>query len=152
MDMNEISWTFKHFNDLSALELYEILSLRNRVFVVEQHCMYNDTDNKDLQCRHLLGIYDNRIVAYARILAPGISYPEPSIGRAVTDPNHRGRGLGRILMKKALSHIEYLFPGKDIKISAQVYLVDFYTSIGFIAQGEPYPEDDIPHIEMIFKK
>jgi ElaA protein len=150
--MNDIAWTYKSFNELSAVELYEILTLRNRVFVVEQNCPYNDTDGKDQASFHLSGRIANEIVAYARIVPPGIAFEEASIGRVVSDPSYRRSGLGRKLMENAIEKTLDQFNTLTIRIGAQRYLEDFYTSLGFKAEGEGYLEDGIPHVEMLFTK
>ena len=93
--MSQVSWSYKEFDQLTPLELYRIFSLRNKVFVVEQNCVYDDTDGKDLNCFHLSGYINDELVAYARIVPPGISYAEPSIGRIVTSPSVRRKGFGR---------------------------------------------------------
>lgn len=147
--MNRISWSHKEFGKLSPLELYHMLSLRNKVFVVEQKCVYDDTDGKDLQCIHLCGYIGKELAAYARIVPPGVSYAEPSLGRIVTAPSMRRMGIGRELMRKAIEITNDLFGHQDIRISAQSYLTAFYCSFGFRTIGETYLEDDIPHIEML---
>jgi len=147
---------FKHivkaFNDLSAGELYTILKLRNEVFIVEQNCVYLDTDNKDLKCYHLMLLNnDNELIAYARLVPPGLSFDEMSIGRVVTSPKARGTGAGRQLMNIAIENCTDIFGEGSIKIGAQAYLSKFYTSLGFNEVGEIYDEDGIPHIDMIRK-
>jgi len=147
-----IEWKYKKFDELTNIELYEILKLRNTVFVVEQNCVYLDTDDKDLQSYHLLGYKQNQLIAYLRILPPGISYNEASIGRVVIHSNFRKHGNGIELMKTAIVKTLEQFDTDSIKISAQCYLLNFYSNLGFVAVGEAYLEDDIPHIEMIYKK
>ena len=146
-----ILWKCKPFRDLTVYELYAIMRLRNEVFVVEQHCAFQDADNKDQHCYHLCG-WDNDIpAAYVRLVPPGISYAEPSIGRVVTDASYRKGGIGRALMEKAIEHCELLFGQTGIKIGAQLYLKKFYESLGFVQCSEIYLEDNIEHIEMIFE-
>jgi len=147
-----IKWQYKKFDELTNVELYEILKIRNTVFVVEQNCVYLDTDDKDLQSWHLSGYYQNQLVAYLRILPPGLSYKEARIGRVVTHPNFRKNSFGIELMKAGIEKILEQFNKVNIKISAQCYLLNFYSNLGFIAIGETYLEDDIPHIEMIYTK
>jgi len=147
-----IEWQYKKFDELTNIELYEILKLRNTVFVVEQNCVYLDTDDKDLHSWHLSGYYQNQLVAYLRILPPGLSYKEASIGRVVTHPNFRKSGYGIELMKTGIMKSLEQFNTQSIKISAQCYLLNFYSNLGFVALGEDYLEDDIPHIEMIYNK
>lgn len=139
----------KYFTELNTEEIYEILKLRNQVFVVEQKCIYQDCDDKDKRAYHLLGIEDGKIVAYVRILQKGVSYNEISIGRVLTDIDYRGRGLAREIMIKAIYFIKNNLEEKEIKISAQKYLTDFYKSLGFVINSNVYLEDGIPHVEMI---
>ncbi len=147
--MADINWILKKFEELTPYELYAILQLRNEVFVVEQDCVYQDADNKDLLSYHLMGLKENKVVAYTRIIPPGISYTEPSIGRVVTSPKERKTGLGKELMEVSLFKIKDLFGNLPVKIGAQLYLKKFYNSLGFITTGDTYLEDNIPHIEMI---
>lgn len=144
-----IEWKYKHFDELTNTELYSILSLRNKVFVVEQNCIYDDTDDKDLQCWHLSAWQKSNLVAYARVLPAGISFPESSIGRVITNHSHRKNGLGKELMKRAIEKIQTGFNEKKIRIGAQCYLVKFYNQLGFVVDSEEYLEDGIPHVEML---
>lgn len=145
-----MNFVFKFFDQLTLDELYQILQLRSEVFVVEQNCIYQDKDDKDRQGFHLLGFIENQLVACARILPKGISYANYcSIGRVCTKQTHRQFGLGKSLMQNAIQHCHELYPDTKIKISAQSYLLKFYTELGFIVIGEEYMEDDIPHKAMI---
>ena len=150
--MATLTWKYKSFNDLIPQELYSILKLRSEVFVVEQNCVYLDTDDKDQQSFHLCGWDENNLVAYARILPPGLAFEEASIGRVVTDPQHRKSGSGRVLMQHAIEKTLQQFGVTEIKIGAQLYLLSFYTSLGFKISGPEYIEDGIPHIEMTLSK
>ena len=141
----------KHFKDLSTTELYNIIKLRIQVFCVEQNCPYQDADDKDFESWHLM-IYNkaNELVAYSRLLPKGVSYPGyASIGRVVNAQSVPGQGIGILLMQKSIEKTLELFKGEPIKISAQAYLRKFYTSLGFVATGEEYIEDHIPHIGMV---
>ena len=144
----------KPFYELSLDELYEIMKIRQEVFVVEQTCPYLDADGKDQKGFHFYGKNEKgEMVAYTRILPSGISYENyPSIGRVLTTEQARGTGAGKELMEASIQALEQLFGFSDIKISAQCYLEKFYQSFGFESIGEPYPEDDIPHIAMIRPK
>ena len=144
-----IQWVLKKFHDLSVDELYTLLRLRNEVFVVEQNCVFQEADNKDQSCYHLMGWRDDLLAAYTRIVPPGVAYELPAIGRVVTSPQARGGGLGRLLMEQSILETEKLYGKVAIKIGAQLYLKKFYTSLGFIQTSEIYLEDDIEHIEMI---
>ena len=144
-----MTWILKAFNDLTPLELYAILRLRNEVFVVEQNCVYQDADNKDPSCYHLMGFENEKLVAYTRLVPPGISYEEPAIGRVVTSPSSRGTGIGKELMQQSIKEAQRLFGKLPIKIGAQLYLEKFYESLGFKRTSEIYLEDNIEHIEML---
>ena len=150
--MSNIKWLYKPFTALSVVELYKILQLRSEVFVVEQNCVYLDLDGKDQVSWHLCGWMDEDLVAYARILPPGTSYPEASIGRVSSAPHYRKLCAGKELMKEAIKLTLAQFNGAGIKIGAQLYLERFYTSLGFIQSGPGYLEDGIPHIEMAYDK
>jgi len=148
----ELSWIIKKFNELTTTELYALMQLRNEVFVVEQNCVYQDADDKDQASLHFCGWDGSKLVAYTRLIPPGISYPEASIGRVVTSPAHRKTGVGRTLMEKSIELTFITFNCSRIKIGAQVYLTQFYSSLGFTQSSEEYLEDGIPHIEMILNK
>lgn len=148
-----IKFETKRFEELSLHEFYNIMVLRQEVFVVEQDCPYLDADGKDQAAWHLIGKNEpGEIIAYLRILPKGITYEKyPSLGRVVTSSKVRGNGTGKKLMKQALAVLKKLFPDKAVKISAQTYLLKFYQSFDFEAVGEEYLEDGIPHIGMIRK-
>ena len=141
-------WVLKKFNELSPDELYALLRLRAEVFVVEQTCAFQDLDNKDQPSYHLLGYWQDELVAYTRLVPPGISYPAASIGRVVTAPAHRKKGMGKKLMQVSIETAERIFDTRTLVIGAQCYLLDFYGSFGFVPSGEVYLEDGIEHIEM----
>jgi ElaA protein len=144
-----IQWKCKSFNELTNEELYKILQLRNEVFIVEQNCPYQDCDNKDLKSFHLTAWEGDSIVAYSRILPPGISYSNAaSIGRVVTSPSARGQRLGKELMSRSLENLYRLFGHVPVTIGAQLYLKKFYESFSFLQQGNIYIEDGIQHITM----
>ena len=145
-----MDWICNPFELLTAEELYTILRIRNLVFIVEQQCIYLDADNKDQVSHHLCGWKDLELIAYARILPPGIAFSEASIGRVLTHPQYRKTGSGKELMKKAIELTLSLFATNTIRIGAQVYLTGFYEDLGFIKSGAIYDEDGIDHIEMIY--
>ena len=144
-----MKWEIKKFKELSVDELYRMLEIRNDVFVVEQECIYQDCDRKDLEAYHLFCIENDKIIATLRILEKGISYDEISIGRVVVDKLYRRKKLGRKAMEMAIDFINNTYGNSPIRISAQVYIKEFYESLGFNAVSDIYLEDDIPHIEMI---
>lgn len=139
----------KRFNELSTEELYQILRLRSEVFVVEQDCVYQDVDNKDQKALHIMGIKDGEVVAYTRVFEPGDYFDNVSIGRVVVSQDQRKYGLGKQIMQASLAAIDQKFPDKPIEISAQSYLLKFYTELGFNPIGEEYLEDGIPHRRML---
>jgi ElaA protein len=143
-------WFLKTFQELQPMELYNILRLRSSIFVIDQQCIFEEIDGKDIdQCYHLFNWADDVIVAYARIFPPHIVYQECCIGRICTSLHHRGKGLGRKLVEEALRQSGILFPEAPIKIAAQYYLLQFYESFGFRAVGERFLEDNIEHIYMV---
>lgn len=142
-------WQCKPFDELNVYDLYAILRLRSEVFVVEQNCVFLDTDNKDQNALHLMGWVDAELAAYVRILPPGMAYDEPSIGRVVSSPKFRGSGIGRKLMEEAIRVTTEIHGNQPIRIGAQLYLKNFYASLGFNPDGNIYLEDGIEHIEMV---
>ena len=143
-------WRCCRFDALTVHELQYIYMARQQVFCVEQRCAYLDVDGRDGAAWHLAAWSDEQgmPLAYARVLAPGVKYIEPAIGRVLTFGAGRGVGLGRELVQRAIAHAVAEFPGQGIRLSAQSHLADFYSSEGFRAVGEVYLEDTIPHIEM----
>lgn len=139
----------KTFEELTNLELYELLSFRTQIFVVEQECAYQEVDNQDQPALHVIGWQNNRVVACARICPPGTVYQEPSIGRVAVLEKERKSGFGRKLFQRALDETLKLYPNQKIKIQAQVYLEEFYKSFGFATISEPYPDVGVMHVDMI---
>lgn len=140
----------KKFNELNTEEIYDILKLRNEVFIVEQECAYQDCDGRDKNAYHLMIIGDGEIASYLRILGKGVSYNEISIGRVIVNPKYRKKGLARKMMLKAIEFIQNELNEDSIRIEAQAYLVKFYESLGFKQVSEVFLEDNIPHVEMLF--
>lgn len=143
------TWTCKHFDELTTKELYTILRLRNEVFVVEQNCVFLDMDNKDFYCHHLMAWQGDQLLGYSRIVPAGISYVESSIGRIVSSRAARGQGIGRELLITSIDTLYKVYGKRDIRIGAQYYLKEFYSSFGFVQKGDIYLEDGIEHIEML---
>ncbi len=141
--------SFKTFSELTTKELYQILQLRSEVFVVEQNCVYQDIDGKDEKAIHIIGVVQNKIVAYTRCFKPDEYFKEASIGRVVVKKNERKLKRGNQIMIHSIKIIEKLFQTKTIIISAQSHLISFYNNLGFYSVGNEYLEDGIPHIEMI---
>ena len=147
-----MNFIIKKFKDLKGEEIYEILKIRNEVFIVEQQCAYLDCDGKDREAYHLFLEDNKRIVSYLRILQKGISYEEISIGRVLVNKSYRRKGIAQEMMIKAIKFIEENLNETEIRIEAQAYLVHFYKGFGFEEVSSMYLEDDIPHIEMLYKK
>ncbi|HLK31227.1 MAG TPA: GNAT family N-acetyltransferase [Puia sp.] len=146
------NWICKKFDELTPNELYACLQLRNEVFVVEQNCVFQDADNKDQESFHLMGWEEKKLIAYTRIVPAGICYEESSIGRVVTSPSARRKGLGRELMQQSIASAKALFGAASaIKIGAQLYLKKFYESLGFVQTSDVYIEDGIEHVEMLLQ-
>ena len=144
----DIEWKLIKFPDFTPYELYDALRLRSEVFVVEQNCVFLDQDSMDEHCYHLLGYKNEKLVAYSRIVPPGIIYKEPSIGRVVTTLLMRKTGVGKELMHRAIKAVYDIYGNSPIKIGAQLYLKSFYESFGFMQASDVYLEDGIKHIYM----
>lgn len=146
-----LHWRGCAFEALSVYELNAIFRARQEVFAIEQQCAYLDADGYDIVSWHLAAwaVGAALPLAYARVVAPGHKYAEPSIGRVITTGAARGRGLGRELMQRAIAHCRAAHPGQGIRINAQARLESFYTGLGFATVGAPYIDDGIPHIEML---
>ena len=144
-------WLFARFDDLLPRDIHDLFQARAAVFVLEQKCPFQDVDGADPACWHLIGRASpgGEVLAYSRLVPPGVKYPEPSIGRVLTTANARGTGAGRELMDEALARAEALWPEQPIRIGAQQYLEHFYGTYGFTRSSEPYDEDGIMHIEML---
>lgn len=143
-------WEARFFSELTGAEMHALLKLRQNVFIVEQKCIYPDIDVYDQHAMHVF-LTDQKqdMVAYARLLDPGVRFHEPSVGRVAVALSERGNGIGRMLMEKTLEQSEYLYPMKSNRISAQMHLKDFYASFGYEQVSDEYDEDGIPHIEML---
>ena len=140
-----MDWYERAFAELTRDELYAILELRERVFVVEQKCAYQDVDGLDPACRHLWAVRGGALVAYLRIVPAGRKYDEVAIGRVIVAQAMRGTGLGKELMRRGLAAAG----GVPVRLSAQAHLEKFYADLGFRPVSDVYDEDGIPHVEML---
>lgn len=149
--MKSIEWKCKSFSQLNTDELFDLVKLRIDIFVVEQNCPYSELDDKDRhnQTRHIIGFSENTIIGCARLLAPGVSYPDTSLGRFAVAESFRRQGIGSTLMQQCFLNILSIWPNHNIRISAQQHLEKFYMSFGFVRTTDMYLEDGIPHIEML---
>ncbi|MEL6263467.1 MAG: GNAT family N-acetyltransferase [Cyanobacteria bacterium J06626_6] len=148
-----INWIWKDFSALTADELYDLLRLRQQIFILEQQCLYLDIDGLDECAWHLLAMNGaGELVGYLRVVAPEKKYAEPSMGRVLIRQDVRGKGLGSRLVDRGIQYVRSQFSIESIRISAQLHLRAFYERFGFQSMGEPYLEDGIPHIEMLLAK
>ena len=136
----------KRFEELTTAELYEILRCRAEVFVVEQNCVYQDLDNEDSRSTHVYIENNGKILAYLRVIDPGVKYPAASIGRVLTMKEARGKGLARPLMEEAIKLAKEKSP--VVEIEAQAYLREFYKSLGFTATSEEFMLEGRLHLSM----
>lgn len=144
-----VEWKVSRFEELTIHELYDILHLRCKIFVVEQDAPYLDMDYKDQKALHLLGYADGKLVAYCRMFKAGDYFEEAaSIGRVIVAQEYRKYGYGHDMMQKAIGQVESVFGETKIRLSAQLYLQKFYESHGFVRTSEVYEEDGLPHIQM----
>jgi len=142
--VTEVRWAT--FEEMPKAALYSALRLRLAVFAVEQHCVYQDLDGRDTEpeTRHAwVEADDGTVLAYLRVLGPPGA---EVIGRVVTAPEARGRGLGALLMRSALERT-----ARPVLIEAQTYLLGWYAAFGFVPRGPEYLEDGIPHTPMVLR-
>ncbi len=162
-------FSIKTFDELTSIDIYHILKARSQVFVVEQNCAYQDMDDVDFDCLHLVAHQNEALVGYCRIIAPefntltsnlsvnhsladnvvSVSGPMPAIGRVLVLAQYRANGLARQIMTEAIKYCRKKYGKQPIIISAQTYLIDFYQSLGFVPEGERYLEDGIEHVKMV---
>jgi ElaA protein len=149
MPMDELDWQYSDFPELTLLELYEIMALRQVVFVVEQKCAFLDADGYDLSAKHLIGRRGGKMVVYARVLPPRVKCSEHYIGRLVVDPSARRFGFGRAAMLEAMRRIVMADGSVPIRLQAQEHLADtLYQPLGFQRTSGVYDEDGIPPVDM----
>ena len=146
----KVKWSLKSFDELSKLELYEVLRLRHEVFVVEQKCYYQDLDYYDMKSYHLIGRIEDTIIAYTRVFPLGSLLDEYiSFGRVLVVETNRKEGIGHLMLKEILRIIESKMGNWPIKIAAQTYLISFYESHGFRVEGGEFMDAGVPHIYMV---
>lgn len=149
--MASINFKCVSFAQLTLNELYQLLALRQEVFIVEQTCLFQDIDGKDQNALHCIGQDEaGNVVACTRLFNENAYYEGYlSIGRVANSSKYRGTGLGKKLMTESIKQTYLAFGKKPIKIGAQKYLEAFYESFGFKSTGEDYMEDGILHTYMI---
>lgn len=152
MAQTGITWQSCALAQLDALSVYRVFQLRQSVFVLEQQCLYADIDEHDEHAIHLLGTDSSKkLIAYLRILAPGIAYNDPSMGRVVVAKTERGKGSGRLLIDQGIQVLRQHYGNMDVRISAQSHLIGLYEDAGFQVIGDSFLEDGIPHQQMLLK-
>jgi len=145
-------FTCNSLKELSAYDALTLFQLRQNVFILEQQCLYPDLDELDFDAWHVQAHNAEQVlVAYLRILAPGVRYEEPAIGRVAVDAAYRRQGFGTALLSESVNLVKRLYPESDIKLSAQTYTLSMYESVGFEAVGAVYLEDEIPHQAMVLR-
>lgn len=147
---DQYDWQLREFNQLTLDELYELLRLRQEIFVVEQECYYQDLDGLDQRSVHMLVLDGDALVGYQRIFAPGVEADESVIGRIIVAASARGQGFGFELVRRGIDHCRTTYPEAGIRISAQAHLQDFYSRNGFYTVSQPKDVDGIPHVDMLW--
>ena len=143
----QIIWKEKKFKELTNTELYKILQLRSKIFVVEQNCVYNDLDNLDFEANHIICFLKKNIIGYSRIIDKKANIV---IGRIIVEKKYRKKGIGEKLVKKSIRTAKRKIGKKSIIISAQKQWDSFYKKLNFKCTGKEYLEDGIPHQEMYY--
>jgi ElaA protein len=137
----KILWEIRTFDEFNLEEFHDLIQLRIEVFVIEQEGAW-----------HITGRDENgQYIACSRVIKGGEVYDQVSFGRVIIKEGFRGLKLGHEVVSRTMDFIKGKFPGEDVKISAQEYLLQFYELHDFVQVGEMYLEDDIPHIPMIYK-
>lgn len=145
-----VNWAWHRFAALSAEALYDILRLRQDVFMLEQSSLYADIDGRDPQASHLTGREGGGgLLAYARMFPATASTATVTMGRFVVAREVRGLGLARAMMDQCLHWLTTHAPASPVRISAQHHLANFYAGYGFCTAGEPYDDAGVRHIDMI---
>lgn len=139
----------KTMEQLSPLDVYQLLKLRQDIFIIEQECIFYDIDNIDQKSEHLLLKDGTKVIGYSRIVPAGEIFTAPSIGRIAVHKDYRRMGLGKKIVQKSLDILAKEKSNKVI-IEAQNYLREFYESLGFVKISDLYPLDGITHIKMSF--
>lgn len=142
----------KSFGELSTDELYQMIRIREEVFVLEQQCIYVDCDGYDPRCDHIIIKDNNEVVATCRIIPAGVKYEQISIGRVVVSDKVRRRGLGTMMVEEGLAYINSKYGDQDVILSAQVAIKEMYEAVGFRVDSDVYLEDGIDHVRMIRPK
>lgn len=143
-----MEWRIKTFSELTLRELYDILRMRSKIFVAEQQCVYIDVDGADLSAWQIFAYDGDRLAASMRVLPRGVAFETLAMGRVAVAQTFRGRGLAREMMERAISFAQKELGESSVTLSAQLYLTEFYRSLGFSEISEPYDDEGIAHVDM----
>jgi len=143
-----LQWHWHVLPDMGPELLYDLLALRETIFVVEQTCIYHELDGLDKIAQHLLVMHDEDVVACLRLLPPVDKEHRVRIGRVAVSKKWRKQGIARVMIKQAVAKARQDFPQIGVFLDAQTYLQDFYLSLGFRTCGNEFLEDGIPHVPM----
>ena len=145
---SDLQFCWYQLEEMGPMLLYDMLALRQGIFVVEQSCVYQDLDGLDKSAQHLIVKQDGKIVAGLRLLTPDGQHESLRIGRVAVSADSRSMGIAGAMMREAIEKAQRDFSSRTICLNAQTYLQKFYESLGFRISGEPFLEDGIPHIHM----
>ena len=144
----EVHFVTNDLSELTSKEVFDVLKLRSQVFVSEQICVYLDPDDQDLNAIHMRALsVSNQLIGYSRIYCDHSWH----IGRISTAINHRNLGIGKAIVSESISYCKSKNSSLAIEMSAQVYLTEYYSSLGFKPSGNMYLEDGIPHLKMRYQ-
>ena len=147
--MQWFTWHWRRLDDFEPRPLYDMLALRQRIFVLEQRCVYLDADGMDGDTEHLTGHDGEVLICCLRLLPPGLHGPQAAIGRVAVHRRYRRRGLAREMLRRALERVRAQHGDAPVRLAAQAHLSALYEAFGFEAVSAPYDEDGIAHVEML---
>ncbi len=124
-------------------------AVREKVFIEEQGVPKEiEQDSNDKDSYHVIIMEDDIAVGTGRIIYDdGI----PLIGRIAVLKEHRGKKYGDLIVRKL---VDFCFRNGEsrVEVHAQIQVLSFYESIGFIAYGETYLEAGIEHQSMFLNR
>lgn len=135
-------------SSLSALQLFDILKLRQDVFFVEENIIYPDLDDIDKEAIHAFATINGEIASYARVYRDE-NEKHVKIGRVVTAAKYRGKGLASEIIRKCVEVGRNNFNTDEIWLDAQIHAISFYEGIGFKVESERFMEAGIEHVRMV---
>lgn len=141
-----MTFVAKAFHELSLDELYEILKVRSQIFIVEQNMRCQDIDGVDVQARHFFLEEDGKVLAYLRAFYADDSKNVVRIGRVLSLTH--GVGLGREIMRNAITDIQKNMKCQTICLDAQKHAIGFYEKLGFITVSDEFLEEGVLHVQM----